>query len=79
MKVYVKKSSDRAEFESNLEDAMRTFKRRVNRDGILQECKKREYYVKPGVKRRLKHEAALKEIRIAQRKRDQRKEYKAKW
>ena len=46
--------------EGGLEAALRIFKRRVNRDGVLQELRKREYYVKPGVKRRIKHENALK-------------------
>ncbi len=59
---------DKKEAEANLSAALKTFKRRVNRDGVLQECKKREYYVKPGVKRRLKHEAALKEKRLALKK-----------
>jgi small subunit ribosomal protein S21 len=39
---------------------MKIFKRRVNKDGILQEVKKREYYEKPGVKKRHKREAAAK-------------------
>ena len=46
--------------EEGLEPALRTFKRKVTRDGALQELRKREYYVKPGVAKRLKHEAALK-------------------
>lgn len=54
----------------NLEAAIKTFKRKVNREGILQECKKREFYVKPGIKRRLKHEAALKARRKSIKKRD---------
>ncbi len=44
----------------NLDDAMRRFKRTVSRNGTLAECRKREFYVKPGVKRRLKMEAARK-------------------
>jgi len=43
-----------------LDDAMRRFKRQVSRDGTLMEARKREYYVKPGVKRKLKSEAARK-------------------
>ena len=41
-------------------DAIRRFKRQVSRDGTLVEARKREYYVKPGVKRKLKSEAARK-------------------
>ena len=43
-----------------LYDALRRFKRQVSRNGILAEARKREYYVKPGVKRKLKQEAARK-------------------
>ena len=43
-----------------LDDALRRFKRQVLRNGTLLETKKREYYVKPGVARRLKQEAARK-------------------
>ena len=34
-----------------LDDALRRFKRQVSRNGTLMEARKREYYVKPGVKR----------------------------
>ena len=43
-----------------LEDAMRRFKRQVTRNGTLMEVKKREYYIKPGLARKLKSEAARK-------------------
>ncbi|MFV0255473.1 MAG: 30S ribosomal protein S21 [Erysipelotrichaceae bacterium] len=43
-----------------LDDALRRFKRQVSRSGTLAEAKKREYYVKPGVARKLKSEAARK-------------------
>ncbi len=43
-----------------LDDALRRFKRQVSRNGTLAEARKREYYVKPGVKRKLKQEAARK-------------------
>ena len=43
-----------------LDDALRRFKRQVTRNGTLQEARKREYYVKPGVKKKLKREAASK-------------------
>lgn len=43
-----------------LDDALRRFKRQVSRNGILAEARKREYYVKPGVKRKLQQEAARK-------------------
>lgn len=67
MRVVVKKSNPRdiRATDQDVEAAMKIFKRRVTREGVLQECRKREYYVKPGVKRRLKHENALKEKRKA--------------
>ena len=43
-----------------LDDALRRFKRQVSRNGTLLEARKREFYVKPGVKRKLKSEAARK-------------------
>ncbi len=46
-----------------IDDAMRRFKRQVNSSGILAAVRSKEYYVKPGVKRRLKSEAARKKNR----------------
>lgn len=43
-----------------LDDALRRFKRQVSRNGTLLEIRKREYYIKPGLKRKLKSEAARK-------------------
>lgn len=43
-----------------LDDALRRFKRQVSRNGTLAEARKREFYVKPGVARKLKSEAAQK-------------------
>ena len=36
----------------NLDQALRKFKQKVARDGVPSECKKREAYDKPGVRRR---------------------------
>ncbi len=47
----------------SLDDAMRRFKRMVSRAGTLAEVKKKEFYVKPGVARRLKSEEARKNAR----------------
>lgn len=44
----------------SLDDALRRFKRGVSKDGILQEFRKREFYIKPSVQRKLKSEAARK-------------------
>lgn len=47
----------------NLDDALRRFKRSVSKAGTLSALKKREYYVKPGLKRKLKSEEARKNSR----------------
>ncbi|MCT3604007.1 30S ribosomal protein S21 [Lactobacillus acidophilus] len=44
----------------SIDDALRRFKRSVSRSGTLQEYRKREFYEKPSVRRKLKSEAALK-------------------
>ncbi|AMS11032.1 30S ribosomal protein S21 [Erysipelothrix rhusiopathiae] len=50
-----------------LDDALRRFKRQVSRNGTLAEARKREFYVKPGVRRKLKSEAAQKARRKKRR------------
>ena len=44
----------------SLESALKRFKRKCARTGVLSEVKKREHYVKPSVKRKKKSEAARK-------------------
>lgn len=46
-----------------LDDALRRFKRQVNKAGVLTETKKREFYLKPGLKRKLKAETAKRKNR----------------
>ena len=41
-----------------LDEALRRFKRQVNKAGILQESRKREFYLKKGLRRKLKYEMA---------------------
>lgn len=38
----------------SIEDALRRFKRDVSRSGTLAEARKREYYLKPSVSKKLK-------------------------
>lgn len=58
--VIVKKSETRnsEEIAENFEQAMKIFKRKVEADGVMAELRKREFYMKPGVKKRKKQEAA---------------------
>lgn len=44
----------------SIDDTLRRFKRSVSRSGTLQEYRKREFYEKPSVRRKLKSEAARK-------------------
>lgn len=44
--------------KENIDDALRRFKREVSKSGTLQEVRKREYYVKPSVNKKLKRIAA---------------------
>ncbi|MDD2398298.1 MAG: 30S ribosomal protein S21 [Bacilli bacterium] len=47
----------------SLDEALRRFKRQVNKAGTLTEARKREFYVKPGLKRKLKSEQARRKSR----------------
>jgi small subunit ribosomal protein S21 len=44
----------------SLDNALRRFKRKCQRAGVLSEVRKREHYEKPSVKRKKKSEAARK-------------------
>lgn len=42
----------------SIEDALRRFKRDVSRSGTLAEARKRKYYVKPSVDKKLRNRAS---------------------
>lgn len=46
-----------------LDDALRRFKRQVNKAGTIQEAKRREFYLKKSLKRKLKSENARRKNR----------------
>jgi len=48
-----------SEHES-VENALRRFKRKCSRDGIIGDLRKKEFYEKPSVRRKKKSEAARK-------------------
>lgn len=48
--------------DETLEQALRRFQREVQKEGILQEVKKREFYEKPSLVRRKKMEERAKRI-----------------
>ena len=47
----------------SLESALKRFKRKVQKDGIIGDIKRKEEYVKPSVKRKKKSEAARKKAK----------------
>ena len=53
-------SKVRVKENESLENALRRFKRQTQKDGVIQEVRKREHYEKPSVKRKKKSEAARK-------------------
>ena len=42
----------------SLDDALRRFKKAVGKSGVLQESRKRAFYLKKGLKRKMKSEMA---------------------
>ncbi|MBI5630084.1 MAG: 30S ribosomal protein S21 [Elusimicrobia bacterium] len=52
-----------------VEEALRRFKRECERNGVLKEIKRREFYVSPGIKRKLKAAEARRKMRRAKRRR----------
>lgn len=54
--------------DESIDSALRRFKKEMVKSGTLQELRKREYYIAPSAKRRLKHEAAMKRVRKKQAK-----------
>ena len=52
-----------------VEEALRRFKRECERNGILREIKRREHYVSPSIKRKLKAAEARRKMRRARRRR----------
>lgn len=47
----------------SVENALRRFKRKCSRDGIIGDLRKKEFYEKPSVKKKKKSEAARKRNR----------------
>ena len=69
--VEVRQSSDDSpkKHKENVENALKEFKRRIKKDGILYELKLRESYMSPSKKKRFRHAEAMK-----RRRRDERKQ-----
>jgi len=53
----------------SIEEALRRFKRECERNGILKEIRRREHYLTPSVKRKLRQQEALRKMKRLRRKR----------
>lgn len=53
----------------SLEEALKRFKRECEKNGILKEIKRREFYQTPSIKRKLKSQEAQRKMRRAKRRR----------
>ena len=51
----------------SIEDALRRFKRECERNGILKEIKRREHFLPPSVKRKLRQQENLRKLRRLKR------------
>jgi small subunit ribosomal protein S21 len=58
--------------DESLENALRRFKRKVQREAIMRDYKKSSVYLKPGDKRRMKEARARKRIRRYLRRKQER-------
>ena len=67
-KVYARYDKESRTYES-LDSMIRRFKKSVEKEGILEDMKKHEFYVSKSVKKRLKHKEALKNRHIVEMKR----------
>jgi len=54
--------------EESIEEALRRFKHDCERNGILKEIKRREFYMAPSIKRKLKSQEARRKVRKGGRK-----------
>tara|TARA_Y100000114_G_C11762714_1_gene330844 strand:- start:2982 stop:3248 length:267 start_codon:yes stop_codon:yes gene_type:complete len=65
---HFKKNFRHKKKELSFDQMLRQFKKKCERAGIIQECKKREFYEKPSAKRQRKKAEAIKRQRLADRK-----------
>ncbi|MBI4655661.1 MAG: 30S ribosomal protein S21 [Elusimicrobia bacterium] len=56
--VFVKLRDD-----ENIEEALRRFKHECERNGVLKEIKRREFYVSPSIKRKIKSQEIRRKLR----------------
>lgn len=69
--VEVRRSDDKRDNMAYVDVALKELKRKMKKENVLQELKKREHHVPPASKKRLKKQEAIKRMK--------REENKAKW
>jgi small subunit ribosomal protein S21 len=55
--------------DNKIDEALRVLRRKMLKEGILKELRRREFYEPPGARRRREHAAAVARARKAERKR----------
>ncbi|MFH2204839.1 MAG: 30S ribosomal protein S21 [Elusimicrobiota bacterium] len=53
----------------SIEEALRRFKRECERNGILKEIKRREHFIAPSIRRKLRQQELLRKLRRLKRRR----------
>ena len=54
-------------YQNQVEKALKLLKRRLNNEGVFKELKRKRFYIKPSLKKKLKTKEALKKIKAAKR------------
>ena len=52
-------------YQNQVERALKVFKRQLTKDGLLKELKRRRFYEKPSIKKKLKQKEAKKKRKAA--------------
>lgn len=68
LEVHINTTGDAKKDKSSLESAIREFKKRVKKSGIMNELREREAYMKPSAYKKFRRNESIK-----QKKRDERK------
>tara|TARA_B100001123_G_C15316606_1_gene1026325 strand:- start:2340 stop:2540 length:201 start_codon:yes stop_codon:yes gene_type:complete len=54
-------------FQNQVEKALKLLKRRLSNEGVFKELKRKRFYIKPSLKKKLKTKEALKKRKAAKR------------
>ena len=54
-------------YQNQVEKALKLLKRRLSNEGVFKELKRKRFYIKPSLRKKLKTKEALKKIKAAKR------------